>query len=53
MPRCEMKAEGDEYKTKGVMQRLQTVPAIAHLEYCVQIWLQHCKTRKGKKDYNT
>ena len=53
MPRCEMKAEADEYKLKGVMLRLQTVPAIAHVEDCVHIWLQHCKKRKGKKDYST
>lgn len=32
MPRREMKAEADEYKSKGVMLRLQTVPAVAHLE---------------------
>lgn len=38
MPRCEMKA-GDEYKSKGVMLRLQTVPATAHLEHCIHIWL--------------
>lgn len=53
MPRREMKAEADEYKSKGVMLRLQTVPAIAHLEDYVHIWLQCCKKIKGKKDYST
>jgi len=40
-----MKAEADEYKSKGAMLRLQTVPATAYLEDCVHIWLQHCKKK--------
>lgn len=45
MPRCEMKAEADEYKLKGIMLILQTVPATAHLEDRVHICLRCCKEK--------